>query len=176
MWESMPSFLCESSPTGQYTWYIPGLSVRVSVSLAPGWIVLVSFSIPCPSTSKACGMLPAFGMANLPVPAAMACCDSSTFHSESRTLTWAGGSTPGRDAVPSTARIGRLQCIQCLLIAVLLVKGSDSDGPKALWFCAGDPTRLAVIPPGINPRLVESFLRRRTADILRYGCSRASCS
>src|SRR5438128_5359395 len=126
----MPSFLWESSPTGQYTSYVPGLSVSVSVSLAPGWIVLVSFSIPCPSTSKACGILPAFVMANLTGPAAMACCESSTFHSESRTLTCAGArpSILGRDAAPSTARIGRLQCLQCLLIAVLLVKRSDSDG------------------------------------------------
>ena len=35
---SMPSFLCESSPTGQYTSYVPGLSVSVSVALEPGWI------------------------------------------------------------------------------------------------------------------------------------------
>src|ERR1700691_1373552 len=43
----------------------------------------VSFSIPWPSTSKACGMLPAFANVNVTVPAAMAGFDSSTFHSDS---------------------------------------------------------------------------------------------
>jgi hypothetical protein len=35
---------------------------------------------------------------------------------------------------------------------------SSGDLPKAVWFCAGDSTRLALIPLGINPSLVESFL------------------
>ena len=30
----------------------------MSVVLAPGWMRAVCFSIPCPSTSRACGMLP----------------------------------------------------------------------------------------------------------------------
>src|SRR3989454_6968894 len=34
----MPSFLCESSPTGQYTSYVPTLRVRVSVAVEPGWM------------------------------------------------------------------------------------------------------------------------------------------
>src|SRR2546422_7960196 len=65
----MPSFLCESSPTGQYTSYVAGSRVSVRVSLAPGWMTAISFSIPCPSTSKPCGMLPALVMLNVTVPA-----------------------------------------------------------------------------------------------------------
>ena len=60
------------------------------VSLAPGWMTSISFSIPCPSTSKPCGMLPAFVIANVTVPAATLACDSSTFHSDSFTVIWTG--------------------------------------------------------------------------------------
>src|SRR6266581_1354067 len=53
----------------------------------------VSCSIPCPSTSKACGMLPTFAIVNVTVPAAMVRVESSTFHSDSLALTAAG--SPG---------------------------------------------------------------------------------
>src|SRR5207249_7048223 len=79
----MPSFLCESSPTGQYTSYVPTLRVRVSVAVEPGWMSSVSRSMPCPSTSKACGMLPALVTVKETGPAAIVASDSSTFHSES---------------------------------------------------------------------------------------------
>ena len=69
--------------------------------LAPGWMIAVCFSTPCPPTSKACGILPAFVIANLTVPGAIVPWDSSTFHSVSRTLTRAGAS--GNSAAPSSA-------------------------------------------------------------------------
>src|SRR5207249_10007200 len=47
----------------------------------------VSCSIPCPSTSKAWGMLPTFATVNVTVPAAMLRAESSTFHSDSLALT-----------------------------------------------------------------------------------------
>src|SRR6266700_3380517 len=72
----MPSFLCESSPTGQYTSYVPTLSVRVSVAVEPGWMSSVSRSMPCPSTSKACGMLPALVTVKETGPAAIVASDS----------------------------------------------------------------------------------------------------
>src|SRR5437764_413885 len=75
----MPSFLCESSPTGQYTSYVPTLRVRVSVAVEPGWMSSVSRSMPCPSTSKACGMLPALVTVKETGPAAIVASDSSTF-------------------------------------------------------------------------------------------------
>src|SRR5438876_1693335 len=100
----MPSFLCESLPTGQYTSYVPDLSVRVSVVLAPGWITAVSCSIPCPSTSKACGMLPAFVTVNVTLPAGMVPCDSSTFHSDNLALTAAERFGSRCAGVPATAR------------------------------------------------------------------------
>src|SRR5881392_400480 len=50
----------------------------------------VSCSIPCPSTSKACGMLPTFATENVTVPAAMVRVESSTFHSDSLALTGRG--------------------------------------------------------------------------------------
>src|SRR5437016_12324855 len=34
-WVSMPSLLCESFPTGQYSSYVPGLRVSASVAVAP---------------------------------------------------------------------------------------------------------------------------------------------
>src|SRR3989449_876853 len=119
-WVSMPSFLCESSPTGQYTSYVPGLRVRVSVAVAPGWITFVSCSIPSPSTSKPCGMLPAFLMVNVTGPAAIVASDSSTFHSESLALTapgarcvgWAAASAAAASSTPATLRVGTA----CLLI------------------------------------------------------------
>src|SRR5437870_1954135 len=86
----MPSFLCESSPTGQYTSYVPTLRVRVSVAVEPGWMSSVSRSMPCPSTSKACGMLPALVTVKETGPAAILASDSSTFHSESLAVTAAG--------------------------------------------------------------------------------------
>src|SRR5882762_1612847 len=70
-WVSMPSFLWESSPTGQYASYVPGLRVRVSVAVDPGWMSSVSCSMLCPSTSKACGMLPALVTVNVTGPAAI---------------------------------------------------------------------------------------------------------
>src|SRR5881296_1582467 len=86
----MPRFLCESSPTGQYTSYVPTLRVRVSVAVEPGWMSSVSRSMPCPSTSKACGMLPALVTVKETGPAAIVASDSSTFHSESLAVTAAG--------------------------------------------------------------------------------------
>src|SRR5207245_2840058 len=86
----MPSFLCESSPTGQYTSYVPTLRVRVSVAVEPGWMSSVSRSMPCPSTSKPCGMLPALVTVKETGPAAILASDSSTFHSESLAVTAAG--------------------------------------------------------------------------------------
>src|SRR2546422_853613 len=63
------------------------------MALDPGWITAVSCSIPCPSTSKACGMLPTFATVNVTVPAVIECSESSTFHSDSLALTVAG--SPG---------------------------------------------------------------------------------
>src|SRR5690348_17724751 len=48
-------------------------------------------------------MLPAFVIVNVTVPAATLACDSSTFHSESRTFTWEAASGCGRGAAPTSA-------------------------------------------------------------------------
>src|ERR1051326_1834536 len=55
-------------------------------------MTLVAFSMPCPSTSKACGMAPVLVTLNVMVPAAIVRCDSSTFHSDNVPLTVAGSS------------------------------------------------------------------------------------
>src|SRR5438445_2033472 len=89
-WVSMPSFLCESFPTGQYSSYVPGLRVSASVAVAPGSMSGVSRSMRSPSTSSAWGMLPALVMGNVPGPATIVASESSTFHSDSLALTTAG--------------------------------------------------------------------------------------
>src|SRR2546422_7869508 len=97
----MPSFLCESSPTGQYTSYVPTLRVRGSGAVDAGWMSSVSRWMPCPSTSKACGMLPALVTVKETGPAAIVASDSSTFHSESLAVTAAG--VPGARCAPVVA-------------------------------------------------------------------------
>src|SRR5438105_4182359 len=71
------------------------------MALEPGWMTAVSCSIPCPSTSKACGMLPTFATVNVTVPAAMVRFESSTFHSDSLALTAAG--SPGAEFMGAPA-------------------------------------------------------------------------
>src|SRR2546426_8354152 len=41
----MPSFLCESSPTGQYTSYVPTLRVRASVAVT---LKVGTYDVYCP--------------------------------------------------------------------------------------------------------------------------------
>src|SRR5438034_82616 len=133
----MPSFLCESSPTGQYTSYVPTLSVRVSVADEPGWMSSVSRSMPCPSTSKACGMLPALVTVKETGPAAIVASDSSTFHSESLAVTAAGvpgarcaavvASATQASKTRATLRDGTASVV---LMAIFLLRVCDNSFPR----------------------------------------------
>src|SRR5205807_4979200 len=133
----MPSFLCESSPTGQYTSYVPTLRVRVSVAVEPGWMSSVSRSMPCPSTSKACGMLPALVTVKETGPAAIVASDSSTFHSESLAVTAAGvpgarcaavvASATQASKTKATLRDGTASVV---LMAIFLLRVCDNSFPR----------------------------------------------
>src|SRR5438132_533596 len=133
----MPSFLCESSPTGQYTSYVPTLRVRVSVAVEPGWMSSVSRSMPCPSTSKACGMLPALVTVKETGPAAIVASDSSTFHSESLAVTAAG--VPGARCaavVASATQASKTKATlwdgtaSVVLMAIFLLRVCDNSFPR----------------------------------------------
>src|SRR6266566_3146775 len=162
---SMPSFLCESSPTGQYTSYVPTLSVRVSVAVEPGWMSSVSRSMPCPSTSKACGMLPALVTVNEMGPAAMVATDSSTFHSESLAVTAAG--VPGARcaaAVASATQASKTKATlrdgtACVFVmAIFLLRVCDNSFPRR-W----RPHAPGAYSFGNNPAARGVLTRWRTA-------------
>src|SRR4029077_13483872 len=155
----MPSFLCESSPTGQYTSYVPGLRVRASVAVEPGWMSSVSCSMPCPSTSKPWGMLPALVMVNETDPSVIAASDSSTFHSESLAVTVVGppgarcaaavASATAASKAPVTLRDGTA-CVS--VMAIFLLLGCDDSflrqrrprAPSAYSF-GNNPTARGVL-------------------------------
>src|SRR6266571_1145914 len=162
---SMPSFLCESSPTGQYTSYVPTLSVRVSVAVEPGWMSSVSRSMPCPSTSKACGMLPALVTVNEMGPAAIVASDSSTFHSESLAVTAAG--VPGARcaaAVASATQASKTRATlrdgtACVFVmAIFLLRVCDNSFPRR-W----RPHAPGAYSFGNNPAARGVLTRWRTA-------------
>src|SRR6266567_2514130 len=161
----MPSFLCESSPTGQYTSYVPTLRVRVSVAVEPGWMSSVSRSMPCPSTSKACGMLPALVTVNETGPAAIVASDNSTFHSESLAVTAAG--VPGArcaaavaSATPASKTRATLRdgtaCV--FVMAIFLLRVCDNSFPRR-W----RPHAPGAYSFGNNPAARGVLTRWRTA-------------
>src|SRR6266571_2490987 len=161
----MPSFLCESSPTGQYTSYVPTLRVRVSVAVEPGWMSSVSRSMPCPSTSKACGMLPAFVTVKETGPAAIVASDSSTFHSESLAVTAAG--VPGARCAAvvasatqaSTTRATLRDGTACVFVmAIFLLRVCDNSFPRR-W----RPHAPGAYSFGNNPAARGVLTRWRTA-------------
>src|SRR5229473_2721109 len=161
----MPSFLCESSPTGQYTSYVPGLRVSVRVAVDPGWMSSVSRSMPCPSTSKACGMLPPLVTVNETGPAAIVASDSSTFHSESLAVTAAG--VPGarcaavvaRATQPSKTRATLRDGTACVFVmAIFLVRVCDNSFPR--WWRPRAPGAYSF---GNKPAPRRVLTRWRTA-------------
>src|SRR2546426_383408 len=182
----MPSFLCESSPTGQYTSYVPTLRVRVSVAVEPGWMSSVSRSMPCPSTSKACGMLPALVTVKETGPAAILASDSSTFHSESLAVTAAG--VPGARcaaAVASATQASKTKATlrdgtaSVVLMAIFLLRVCDNSFPRrwrphapGAYSCGNNPaargvlTRWRTAHP--EDRLESSELERFEAVVLPH--------
>src|SRR5438445_707154 len=182
----MPSFLCESSPTGQYTSYVPTLRVRVSVAVEPGWMRSVSRSMPCPSTSKACGMLPALVTVKETGPAAIVASDNSTFHSESLAVTAAG--VPGARcaaAVASATQASKTRATlrdgtACVFVmAIFLLRVCDNSFPRrwrphapGAYSCGNNPaargvlTRWRTAHP--EDRLESSELERFEAVVLPH--------
>src|SRR5436853_1071555 len=182
----MPSFLCESSPTGQYTSYVPTLRVRVSVAVEPGWMSSVSRSMPCPSTSKACGMLPALVTVKETGPAAIVASDSSTFHSESLAVTAAG--VPGARCAAVVARATQASKTRAtlrdgtasvVLMAIFLLRVCDNSFPRrwrphapGAYSCGNNPaargvlTRWRTAHP--EDRLESSELERFEAVVLPH--------
>src|SRR2546430_927615 len=182
----MPSFLCESSPTGQYTSYVPTLRVRVSVAVEPGWMSSVSRSMPCPSPSKPCGMLPALVTVKETGPAAILASDSSTFHSESLAVTAAG--VPGARCaavVASATRASKAKATlrdgtaSVVLMAIFLLRVCDNSFPRrwrpdapGAYSCGNNPaargvlTRWRTAHP--EDRLESSELERFEAVVLPH--------
>src|SRR5438046_7817090 len=133
----MPSFVCEAPATGQYTSYVRPLRVGVSVAVEPGWMRSVSRSMPCPSTSKACGMLPALVTVNETGPAAIVASDNSTFHSESLAVTAAG--VPGARCAAAVASATQASMTKAtlrdgtasvVLMAIVLLRVCDNSFPR----------------------------------------------
>src|SRR5881628_795150 len=172
----MPSFLCESSPTGQYTSYVPTLRVRVSVAVEPGWMSSVSRSMPCPSTSKACRMLPALVTVKETGPAAIVASDGSTFHSESLAVTAAGqpgarcaavvASATQASKTKATLRDGTASVV---LMVIFLLRVCDNSFPRR-W----RPHAPGAYSFGNNPAVRGVLTRWRTAHPEdRFGVERA---
>src|SRR3989442_12273578 len=182
----MPSFLCESARTGQSTSYVPTLRVRVSGAVEPGWMSSVSRSMPCPSTSKACGMLPALVTVKETGPAAIVASDSSTFHSESLAVTAAGvpgarcaavvASATQASKTKATLRDGTASVV---LMAIFLLRVCDNSfsrrqrphAPSAYSFgnnpaARGVLTRWRTAHP--EDRLESSELERFEAVVLPH--------
>src|SRR5213595_2277846 len=177
---------CDSSPTGQYTSYVPTLRVRVSVAVEPGWMSSVSRSMPCPSTSKACGMLPALVTVKETGPAAILASDSSTFHSESLAVTAAGvpgarcaavvASATQASKTKATLRDGTASVV---LMAIFLLRVCDNSFPRrwrphapGAYSCGNNPAARGVLTRWrtAHPeyRLESSELERFEAVVLPH--------
>src|SRR6266545_717572 len=124
----------------------------------------VSCSIPCPSTSRACGILPPFVTVNVTVPAAIVPAESSAFHSVSVALTAAGFSGRCARRLSKSLATFRTGTSCAYDILVFLQRECDSS-----FLAARDSTRRASIPAGINSSAVRSSpvgLTRHREDLL----------
>src|SRR5438034_139632 len=141
------------------------LNVRASVAVEPCWMRSVSRSMPCPSTSKACGMLPALVTVNETGPAAIVASDKSTFHAESLAVTAAG--VPGArcaaavaSATPASKTRATLRdgtaCV--FVMAIFLLRVCDNSFPRR-W----RPHAPGAYSCGNNPAARGVLTRWRTA-------------